>query len=72
MWINEFDEIGLVFKKKIFDPYFLSSTIVDVEGMKTTLKVGGVEQLPFLCKSMNKIFYTLFSHERVAKKKYLM
>ena len=37
-------DINVVFEK-IFDPYFFLSTMVDVEGVKTTLKVGGVKHI---------------------------
>ena len=36
--------INVVFEK-IFDPYFFLSAMVDVEGVKTTLKVGGVKHI---------------------------
>ena len=29
----------------VFDPYFFLSAMVDVEGVKTTLKVGGVKHI---------------------------
>ena len=37
-------DIIVVFEK-IFDPYFFLSAMVDVEGVKTTLKVGGVKHI---------------------------
>ena len=36
--------MNVVFEK-IFDPYFFSSAMVDVEGVKTTLKVRGVKHI---------------------------
>ena len=35
----------IVVYEKIFDPYFFLSAMVDVEGVKTTLKVGGVKHI---------------------------
>ena len=35
----------IVVFEKIFDSYFLLSTMVDVEGVKTTLKVGGMKHI---------------------------
>ena len=37
-------DIIVVFEK-IFDPYFFLSAMVDVEGVKTTLKVEGVKHI---------------------------
>ena len=34
-----------VVSEKIFDPYFFLSAMVDVEGVKTILKVGGVKHI---------------------------
>ena len=36
--------MNVVFKK-IFDPYFFLSAMIDVEGVKTTLKVGSVKHI---------------------------
>ena len=36
--------MNVVFEK-IFDPYFFLSAMVDVEGVKTTLKVGGMKHI---------------------------
>ena len=36
--------LNVVFEN-IFDPYFFLSVMVDVEGVKTTLKVGGVKYI---------------------------
>ena len=33
----------IVVFEKIFDPYFFLSAMVDVEGVETTLKVGGMK-----------------------------
>ena len=35
----------IVVFEKTFDPYFFLSAMVDVEGVKTTLKVGGVKHI---------------------------
>ena len=35
----------IVVFEKIFDPYFFLSAMVDVEGVKTTLKVGSVKHI---------------------------
>ena len=36
--------MNVVFEK-IFDPYFFLSAMVDVKGVKTTLKVGGLKHI---------------------------
>ena len=36
--------MNVVFEK-IFDPYFFLFSMVDVKGVKTTLKVGGVKHI---------------------------
>ena len=35
----------IVVFEKIFDSYFFLSAMVDVEGVKTTLKIGGVKHI---------------------------
>ena len=35
----------IVVFEKIFDPHFFLSAMVDVEGVKTTLKVGSVKHI---------------------------
>ena len=43
---QEFDHLQgsmNVVSKKIFDSYFLLSEIIDVEGVKTTLKIGSAK-----------------------------
>ena len=36
--------MNIVFER-IFDPYFFLFAMVDVEGVKTTLKVGGMKHI---------------------------
>ena len=36
--------MNVVFEK-MFDPYFFLSAMVDVKGVKTTLKVGGLKHI---------------------------
>ena len=36
--------MNVVFEK-IFDPYFFLSAMIDVNGVKTTLKVGGLKHI---------------------------
>ena len=38
------ENLNVVFEK-IFDPYFFLSAMVDVEGVKTTLKVGVMKHI---------------------------